>query len=352
MPVTVVVGGQFGSEGKGKTALYAAQERHAAVAIRVGGPNSGHTVVRRTGDRVVFRQLPTAALLPGVLCVLPAGSYIDTSLLLREIALANLAADRLIIDPSAMLVTEDDRRAEGAQGLRDRIGSTGSGTGSAVAKRIARDGTATFAYQEPDLRSFIRPVASILRDVLAQGERIVVEGSQGFGLSVLHGPEYPYVTSRDTTASGCVAESGLSPLDVDEVILVLRTFPIRVPGTSGRLPNEIDWPTVTAEAGSDHDLIEHTSVTRGVRRVARFDPEIVRQAIAVNNPNCIVLNHLDYVDAAASRADRPLPKVSRFVEQVETSIGRPIDLLGWSAVADLVDARRWQSQHRPAVMKS
>lgn len=69
MPVTVIVGGQFGSEGKGKVAHFFAQEKKAAVAIRVGGPNSGHTVIDSSGSPIVFRQLPTAALLPHVTCV-------------------------------------------------------------------------------------------------------------------------------------------------------------------------------------------------------------------------------------------------------------------------------------------
>jgi adenylosuccinate synthase len=112
MPVTVVVGGQFGSEGKGKVAHFFAKEHKATVAIRVGGTNSGHTVIDPSGAPLVFRQLPTAALLPHITCVLGAGSYIDLDILFDEIARVGLSEDRLLIDPNAMLITEHERLEE------------------------------------------------------------------------------------------------------------------------------------------------------------------------------------------------------------------------------------------------
>src|SRR5437879_5729014 len=101
MPVTVVVGGQYGSEGKGKVSLALAQAKGAAAAIRVGGTNSGHTAVV-DGRVSVLRQLPTAALLPDVLCVLPAGSFIDSAVILAEVKRTELPTRRLVIDPLAM----------------------------------------------------------------------------------------------------------------------------------------------------------------------------------------------------------------------------------------------------------
>ena len=99
MGVSVVVGGQFGSEGKGKVAQYLAAQRDAAAVVRVGGSNSGHTGYARDGTRHVLRQLPTAALLPDVLCVIGAGSYIDPEIL----------ADRLFgPDPGLILGRWDD----------------------------------------------------------------------------------------------------------------------------------------------------------------------------------------------------------------------------------------------------
>jgi adenylosuccinate synthase len=167
-----------------------------------------------------------------------------------------------------------------------------------------------------------------MRDHLTAGRRIIIEGTQGFGLSLLHSQYYPFVTSRDTTAAAFVSEAGLSPFDVDGVVLVLRAFPIRVGGNSGPLPNEIEWDKVTRESGNQIPVVEHTSVTKTVRRVARFDPDIVRKAIMVNNPTRIVLNHLDHIDVLCGKGRELTEKASAFVANVEFLIERRIDYLG------------------------
>ena len=168
-----------------------------------------------------------------------------------------------------------------------------------------------------------------MRSTLNKGERLIIEGTQGYGLSLLHSQHYPYVTSRDTTAAGFLSETGLSPLDVDDVVLVLRAFPIRVSGNSGPLPQEINWDVIAAESGTGLGLSELTSVTRTVRRVARFEPDIVRQAIAANNPSRIVLNHLDHVDVNCTKANSLTKQAGRFVQEVESAIGKNIDYFGF-----------------------
>ncbi len=329
MPVTVVVGGQFGSEGKGKVAHLLAKEMSATIAVRVGGPNSGHTVIDSSGDPVIFRQLPTAALLPNVTCVLCAGSYIDPETLLDEIARVGLSDDRLLIDPNAIIITEHERLEEQGSSLRKSIGSTLSGTGAAVRRRIDREFSVRLSKDEDRLRQFVKPVASFMRDCLTDGKRIIIEGTQGFGLSLLHSTDYPYVTSRDTTAAAFVSEAGLSPLDVDDIVLVLRAFPIRVSGNSGPLPNEIQWKIVSHESGGSKPIIEYTSVTHSIRRVARFHPDVVRQAITANRPTRIVLNHLDYIDISCRHLSSLSERASQFVNEVETLIGARIDYYGF-----------------------
>jgi adenylosuccinate synthase len=329
MPVSVVVGGQFGSEGKGKVAHFIAQEMSAAAAVRVGGPNSGHTVVTPEGRIAIFRQLPTAAILPHVNCVLPAGAYLNVDVLLTEIEQTALPVERLWIDPQAVIVTDEDKGSEISAQLRERIGSTLSGTGAALARRVSRDARVTFSKDEPRLKQYIKPVAEKLRGILASRGRVVIEGTQGYGLSLIHG-SYPAVTSRDTTAAAFVAEAGLSPLDVDDIVLVIRAFPIRVAGNSGHLPFEIDWATVTQEAGSADAIVEYTSVTNMVRRVGRFDPSIVRRAILVNQPTRIVLNHVDYVDAQVAERGALSDRMLSFVEGVRRAIGTRIDYIGLS----------------------
>jgi adenylosuccinate synthase len=329
MPVTVVVGGQYGSEGKGKVAHFLAKEMGASIAVRVGGSNSGHTVIGANGQPIIFRHLPTPSILPDVICVLGAGSYVNVGVLLEEIRLANLSSERIVVDENAILVTENEILQEQQDNLQAAIGSTLSGTGAALVNRITRTSSVRFARDDIRLRPYVKSVVQFLRDRLARDEKIILEGTQGFGLSVLHSPDYPFVTSRDTTAAAFLSEAGLSPLDVDEIVLVLRAFPIRVGGNSGSLPNEIDWNVLTNESGSTVRIVEHTSVTKNLRRIGRFDSAIVRKAIAVNQPTIIVLNHLDHFDVGCVKTNELTIRAEKFVLQVESTIGRRINYVGF-----------------------
>lgn len=328
MAISIVVGGQYGSEGKGKVAHFLARERNAAAAVRVGGPNSGHTVYDDAGRKYIFQHLPTAAVLPDVTCVLAAGSYVDVDRLLHEVAQIDLPAARLKIDPNAVVISEQHRVNEHFVGLRAGIGSTLTGTGAAVLDRVSRVNPVRFAKDVPALATYVCETKPYLRSLLDQEARVVIEGTQGYGLSLLHTRHYPYATSRDTTAAGFLSEVGLSPLDVDEVALVIRAFPIRVPGNSGPLEHECTWADVTSEACAPTPLEEMTSVTQSLRRVARFSAHIVREAIAANQPTRVVLNHADYWDHSCRALDHLTEKVQRAVANIERELLRKIDLVG------------------------
>ncbi len=333
MPVSIVVGGQFGSEGKGKTALeIVRRDRTVVAAIRVGGTNSGHTAISSSGRRYALRQLPAAAVDRSVRVILPPGSYIDIAIFREEVERLELGPDQVAVSSLARIITEEHRSWEKDAGLGRTIGSTQSGTGAAVMAMTAR-GTARFPLQSiqaeevSELQEYLKDTGSEVRRLLDAGKRVVVEGTQGFGLSLLQGGFWPKATSRDTTAAAFLAEAGLSPLDVDDVTLVIRCHPIRVAGNSGPLLDQISWEQVAAEAGITEDIRELTTVTGRLRRVGRFDPEIVRRAIQANQPTRIVLNHLDYVDAKVR--DRSFTtKAQAFVEMVEQGIGRRVDWLG------------------------
>jgi adenylosuccinate synthase len=332
MPISVVVGGQYGSEGKGKAALEIARRaRSQVVAVRVGGPNSGHTGYDSAGRKRVFRQIPVAAADGNADLVIPAGSYVEPELLLAELEELGVDRARVTVDRAARIVTEAHRRWESEAQLTPLIGSTGSGTGAAVIAAAARGSSrlglgSPRAADEPRLKGLLGDAAGILREQLDLGARVIVEGTQGFGLSVIHG-EWPHATSRDTTAAGFLSEAGLSPRDVDDVTLVLRCHPIRVAGASGDLAGETDWETIAREARADRDLTELTTVTKKVRRVGRFDAGLARRAIMINQPTRIVLNHLDYVDWTV-REGLLSEKAQRFVAWVEREIGRRTDWLG------------------------
>ena len=166
-----------------------------------------------------------------------------------------------------------------------------------------------------------------MRDALNRNRLIVIEGSQGFGLSLLHGGYYPNATSRDTTAATFVGEAGLSPRDVTDVTLVILGHPIRVAGNSGPLKGETLWSEIAKIAGLPEDYCELTTATKKVRRVGTFDAELVRRAIDVNNPTRIVLNHFDYVDRKIRDGIFQISALE-FLKEVEHSIDRRVDWVG------------------------
>lgn len=333
MPVSVVVGGQFGSEGKGKVALeIVRRDRTVAAAIRVGGTNSGHTAVSVDGQTYALRQLPAASVDRSLRVILPPGSYIDVGIFTEEVRRLGFGPDQVAVSPMARIITGEHKAWEQAADLRRAIGSTQSGTGAAVMAMTARGATpfslhSVHAEEIPELQPFLGDTGPVLRRLLDARKRVVVEGTQGFGLSVLQGGYWPKATSRDTTAAGFLSEAGLSPLDVDDVTLVIRCHPIRVAGDSGPLPGETTWEQIAAEAGITDDISEVTTVTGRLRRVGRFDPEIVRRAIQTNQPSRIVLNHLDYIDPRV-RDESLTAKARLFVEKIEADIGRQVDWLG------------------------
>jgi adenylosuccinate synthase len=335
MPVSVVVGGQYGSEGKGKIALEIARRSSVpAVVVRVGGSNSGHTGYDSSGRRWALRQIPAAALAGSPLIVLPAGSYIDVDVLLSEVAALGVTPDRLVVDSEARLVTAAHKAWEAQSGLSGGIGSTGSGTGAAVLAAIARNALqlgleSPRAADEPRLAPYLGDAVSVLRERLSRGHRVVLEGTQGFGLSPLHGGVWPKATSRDTTAAGFLSETGLSPFDVDDITLVIRCHPIRVSGASGPLEGETSWDNIARQAGADRDLTEHTTVTGRIRRVGLFNAGLVRRAIATNRPTRIVLNHLDYVDWSVRRGALS-ERAKAFVSSVTGDIGAELNWVGIS----------------------
>ena len=328
MPISVVVGGQFGSEGKGKVAHWIACEEHASIVVRVGGTNSGHTAVDDRGRTWALRQLPVSVLAPGTIAILPAGAVIDLEIFAREVNALGLGPERVIVSRYATVISEEDKQAELAEGLVGRLGSTGSGTGAALVRRIRRQGRrGILASEHPALEEYLGDASTVMREALNKNELIVIEGSQGFGLSLLHGGYYPNATSRDTTAATFVGEAGLSPRDVKDVILVLRAHPIRVAGNSGPLKGETTWAEIAKAAGLPSDYCELTTATKKIRRVGVFDPDLVLRAIEANNPTSIVLNHFDYVDSSIRKGvfdDRAM----RFLENVEGAIGRVIDWVG------------------------
>lgn len=294
MPLTVIVGGQYGSEGKGKVTSYLAQRDNVDIVVRCGGPNSGHTV-DFNGQRYELRSLPAGFINPGTRLLLAAGCLINPEILLTEIKSTGIDPKRVGVDRNAGIISPSEGEEEGRLHLRDRLGSTLSGTGMGVANRVLRKPEFKLAKDIPELREFLTDVSAEVNAAAEKGGKVLVEGTQGFGLSVYHSPHYPYATSRDTTASGFLSEVGLSPRLVTDIIMAVRTFPIRVAGNSGPLKSEISWEELRERSGYPTDLREFTTTTKKLRRVGLFDMELVQRAAMTNRPTKIALHGADYL---------------------------------------------------------
>lgn len=302
-PIDVVVGGQYGSEGKGAVAaalcsLYANTGR-SPISIRVGGPNAGHTAVDPAGRAWALRSIPVGAVTAdhGTLLI-SAGSEIDLDVLHSEVTALDAAGfnvrRRLIIDSQATIITEADKQAE--VDLTAEIGSTGKGIGAARAARLMRKATIAADLRASDLAGFY-VVDSTGEEILAQSadedEPIVIEGTQGYALG-LHAGRYPYCTSGDVRAIDALAQVGISPWhpSVGPISpwVVLRANPIRVAGNSGPMLGETTWE----ELGLPE---ERTTVTKKVRRVGAWDAELASEAIVANGWNVhVALTMVDHVD--------------------------------------------------------
>lgn len=330
--LTIIVGGQYGSESKGKVVAFLANETD--LCVRVGTPNAGHTV--QINEKVYkLRQVPAAFVNNNCKLAIGPGALIDPSVLKKELTETN-TLDRIKIDFKAGIIQKEYLAEE--QSIVKSIGSTGTGCGTALAKRIGRSDftLAKDVYTDQMLKN----VPEYINSEYDRGSRIVIEGTQGFGLSLYHG-DYPYVTSHDTTASSFAAEAGVSPKLVDEIILVIRTFPIRVAGNSGPLEDEINWSEVSKITG--REIIERTTVTNHVRRVGKFNLSKVQKAVLINRPTQIALQFLNYLFPEVEDVqqwDQLSKKAQAYILDLEKKLGVPVTLVGTGAdIKSMIDRR-------------
>ncbi|OGU96034.1 MAG: hypothetical protein A2475_01195 [Ignavibacteria bacterium RIFOXYC2_FULL_35_21] len=348
--VDVLIGGQFGSEGKGQVAAHIAPEYDCL--IRVGGPNAGHSVYELPNNHI-FHLIPsgsfrnqTAKLLIG------AGAVLSLEKIVEEISNFSLEdSNRLVIDENATIIKQKDIKYE--QKIKEHIGSTGQGVGSATANNIlarlmGNDKHKAKHYQK-ELGHYLGSVTGELEKCYSLNSKILLEGTQGTALSLYHGI-YPHVTSRDTTVSGCLSEAGISPKRVRKIIMVIRTYPIRVGGTSGKfISNEITWKEIATRSGKKlKDLInnEKTSTTKRDRRVAEFSWELFRKACEINSPTDIALTFTDYIsndNEKARRYDQLTAETRQLIEEIERCSGIKVSLIGTCFdYRAIIDRRNWR----------
>lgn len=343
MSLTVIVGGQFGSEGKGKVTSHLALRDNVDIVVRCGGPNSGHTV-DVDGRRYELRSLPAGFINPGSRLLLAAGCLINPEILVTEIKSTGTDPKRVGVDRYAGIISPSEGEEEADLRLRERLGSTLSGTGIGVANRVLRKSAFKLAKDIPELQEYLTDVSAEVNEAVDNKGKVLVEGTQGFGLSVYHSPHYPFATSRDTTASGFLSEIGVSPRVVTDIIMAIRTFPIRVAGNSGPLKDEITWEELGERSGYPTEIREFTTTTKKLRRVGLFDFELVRRAALVNRPTQIALHGADYLswhNKSLRDYQGLTPDAKSFVESLKLSLGQTVTLIGTGpANEELIDVRR------------
>ena len=280
MPSTVIVGGFFGDEGKGKIVSYLALKDNPSIVVRGGaGPNAGHTIA--DGDKVYkVRMLPSGFLNKSSKVMIGPGVVINPTILLKEINDFGVS-DRVFVDQRCGIIEETHVERDSV--LKTTIGSTGSGTGPANADRAMR--TLKLAKDIDSLSSYLKDVPTAVNQALDENKGVLVEGTQGTYLSLWHGT-YPYVTSKDVTASGICSDIGLGPKRVDEVMVVFKSYVTRV--GEGPLENELTSDTISKKGWS-----EWGTVTGRQRRAAEFNFSLAKKAIMLNSATQIAITKLD-----------------------------------------------------------
>jgi adenylosuccinate synthase len=293
---SVVLGGQWGSCGKGAAVAWATSQLGLPFdyVTTNAGVQSGHTSIHDGIKRIAY-HLPTAPLInPGSTVYLNAGSVINAVVLEKELRDYGIP-DHFYIHPMAAIVTDDCRAAEmKPDSAQTKIASTRKGVGEALARKVLRSGVV--AKDHPFTVRFIRRLD--LNNRLMNGATVLVEVPQGHGLS-LNGKFYPHCTSRDCTVGQALSDAAIHPSFVGPVMLVLRTYPIRVGniegGTSGgHYPDqeELSWEQLGVPP-------EITTVTGRVRRVFTFSQQQLIEAMAHARPSHVFLSHCDYLVAGS-----------------------------------------------------
>lgn len=338
MPLDIIIGAQWGDEGKGRlTDLLAAQA--AVVARFSGGDNAGHTVTV-AGEIFKLHLIPSGIIHPGVTCLIGNGAVVNPAVLLQEMdALAargvDVGAHRLKISRSAHLITPAhvalDKAGETNRG-KDPIGTTLRGIGPAYTDKASRIGLRAELFDDPEgladrihnhithanqvlakiygaetldatavaadfaahaqrLQPYLVDGSVLVDEALRHGRNVLAEGAQGTFLDLDHG-SYPYVTSSWPTAGGALIGLGVGPNKVRRVIGVAKAFTSRV--GSGPFPCELEGEAAARLRGAgDKPWDEYGTTTGRPRRVGWLDAALLRHAVRINGLTELVITKLD-----------------------------------------------------------
>lgn len=377
--VTVVLDAQAGSCGKGKFIGYLSRKDDIDMAMCNFMSNAGHTWVSNYDTKVMTQQLPTSIINPLADILIGPESAITPRILFEEmIKYKNMIGDRkVIINPNAVVIADKHRREE-QKVLRS--GSTFKGCGSARADKVMRqamlfrefwnklnqENGADFGDDDGDYGDLnycitcgdlkyvknhlqVMDTMELINNAIDRGEHILIEGSQGCDLDINYGLPYPNTTSRQCHAGQLIADCGISPRLVDDIIMIMRPYPIRISNTTNLKDDkgqtlitssgdysgaeEITWDEVKRRCGAPDDIEfgEQTTVTKKTRRVFEMNWDRLKYVTKLNRPTQIALNFVQYLDWSAlgcTDYDELPQKVTDFIEKVENVTGVPVTLIG------------------------
>lgn len=336
MSVSVVLGCQWGDEGKGKLVDWLS-DRVDVVARYQGGPNAGHTV-KVDGQQIIFHMIPSGILRPHTTCLVGNGTVVSTDALRNELAeLSEIGVSvegRLFISENAHVLLpfhrEVDLLQEKARG-KGKIGTTGRGIGNAYTDKVGRYGirvldlvrperwealaernldhyNGTIKTYDPDavmdrdrffgmleeaaevVKPFVTDGVTLINRAASEGKRILCEGAQGIMLDVDFGT-YPYVTSSNPSPGGVSTGLGLPPTRIDRIYGVTKAYTTRV--GAGPFPTEFD----EAFGNKVRDLGQEFGATTGrPRRCGWFDATVVRRAVQIAGVEQLLITKLDVLD--------------------------------------------------------
>lgn len=322
--LTIVIGAQYGGEGKGKVCSALALINELDISCRSGGVNSSHTVKHR-GREFRLRMLPAASVVNSkVEVVYGAGSLLHIPTLFNELRELGINGSLVRIDPNAGVVDDETIAEQRADSRYQAIGSTLTGTGYASAKRCQR--ILKLAKDYAELKPFLSEVPMWIYERLNGGANVLIEGHQGVGLSNYHG-DYPYTSSRDCIAASLLSEIGIGLRHETKVILAVKVFPTRNHG--GNLPNEMNEASarllgISEKGGGSWGISDN------IRRVAGLDFDDIRRAVALNQPSYLAITGIDYLDHSlrdcTDRVDVSAD-IEKFIVSIEREVGVPVGLL-------------------------
>jgi len=332
MPCTVIVGAFWGDEGKGKIISYLALKDKLDFCVRTGSVNAAHTVWM-DGKKYALHMVPAAFLHEKCRLLIGAGANVQVARFLEEVELTKVKG-RMGVDQNASIIEEKHSVQDKTSAHLKGIGTTGWGVGPALEERVRR--TAKLAKDIPELQPYLADATTEINAGIDAGKKVLLEGTQGFMLSLFYGT-YPYVTGRDTGAAAICSEAGVGPTRVDDVLIVYKSFITRV--GAGPLPGEI-----TKEEAMKRGWFETAAGTGRDRRSAPFDFELAEKTAKINGATQAAVTKLDsmFPKCQGARKFDALPnEAKQFIKEIESQTGIPVVLIGTGPEAlDVIDRRK------------